>query len=297
MTISRLAVALLLCGTAASAQHVGPLIDRPQVLPRDTLDVTLDGTYTNWSANTPGSTALDGETLAMGLDYGLTDRAQLGIALALPINPGAGFGSVLASAAIAADNAVALRIDAGYENIGLNGNISSHTNRYFGGVGLPLKVPITRTVAFVSGRTGAVQFGHFNNIGTSGTGFYAGASALTDASPDFFVVSGGDNNSSTNFGINLPAGLLLQPDPHFAVTLLAGYSIAIIAPSISGAQTTALHFLPFGLEAVVTPARWLDFGARFRLDGYVGNTGGNLGLNAGYFDLRELMFWTRFHLG
>jgi hypothetical protein len=296
MQCSRLALALVLCGTAAPAQRLEPPISRSLVLPRGAVDVTLEGTYTNWSSSLPGATAVDGETLAFGFDFGVADRAQLGLAMALPINPGAGFGSVLGSAAFGAERSVAVRLDAGYEQIGFNGNLSSHTNRFFGGLGVPLKVPITPTVAFVSGRTGAVEFGHFNNIGSAGTGVYQGASALTDASADVFVISSGDNSTSTNFGINLPAGLLLQPDPHLAVTLLAGYSLAIIAPNVSGAQTSALHFLPFGVEAVVTPVPRLDFGARFRVDGYVGQTGGNLGLEVGYFDLRELMFWTRVRL-
>jgi len=299
MTISRAAVALVLCGTAASAQRLEPLISRPLVLPRGAFDLTLHGTYTNWSSSAPGAIALDGETLALGVDFGIGDRAQLGLATALPINPGAGFGSVLGSAAFATKSSVAVRLDAGFERIGLNGNNTSfisHTNRYFGGLGVPIKAPITPTMAFVSGRTGAVQFGHFNNTGSAGTGFYVGSSALAETSSDVFVISGGDNDSSTNIGINLPAGLLLQPDPHLAVTLLTGYSITIIAPNTSGAQTSAFHFLPVGLEAVVTPVPRLDLGARFFLDGYIAQTGGNLRLNAGYFDLRELMFWTRVHL-
>jgi hypothetical protein len=55
-----------------------------------------------------------------------------------------------------------------------------------------------------------------------------------------------------------------------------------------------LHFFPVGLEAVVSPTRILDLGARFSLDGYVAQTGGSPD-RAGYFDLRALMFWIRFH--
>src|SRR5205807_7181004 len=138
------------------------------------------------------------------------------LGLALPINPGAGFGSILASADVAVDEKIALRSDVGFESIGLNGNTgagASHTSRYFAGVGAFIKVPISPTVAFVTGRTGAIQFGHFKNLGDSGTGIYTGASGLTEASSDFLVLRGGNKGSRTLIGINLPFGLLLQPEP------------------------------------------------------------------------------------
>lgn len=298
MLASRTLIALLLSGAAASAQEtIRPVIDRPITLPQGRLDLTLHGTYTNWgnsSSAGAGPSSLTGETLALGADFGPTDQIQLGLGLALPINPGAGFGSILASADVALNEKIALRTDVGFESVGLNGNNTggiSHTSRYFGGVGASIKVPLSPTVAFVTGRTGAVQFGHFKNLGDSGTGVYTGASAFTEASSDFLVLSGGNNGSSTLIGINLPAGLLLQPDPHLALTLQAGYSAAI---STSG-SAQALHFIPVGLEAVVTPAPQFDIGARFFLDGYVAQSGGSSGGNPNYFDLRALMFYVRFH--
>ncbi|MFL5420718.1 MAG: hypothetical protein ACJ79Y_08105, partial [Myxococcales bacterium] len=87
------------------------------------------------------------------------------------------------------------------------------------------------------------------------------------------------------------AGLLLQPDPHFAVSLLAGYSAVVVLPPAGSAF--ASHFVPVGLEAVVTPVPALDIGARFSLDGYVGQSG-TTGAGPGYFDLRALMLWLRF---
>jgi hypothetical protein len=303
MPTFRIATALLLCGTAAAhAQQIQPLIDRPLTLPERAADVTLQGTYTNWAAGVvaPSSLgALDGETLAIGVDYGATDRVQLGLATVLPVNPGAAFGSIVGTAVIAAaSKPVAFRIDAGFESIGVNGDNTagtSHASRFFAGFGAPLKIPIAPTVAFVSGRTGAVQFGHFNNIGTSGTGEYLGASGFTQTASDLLVISGGDNNSNTIVGINLPAGLMFQPESHFALTLHAGYSAAISFPS-GGGSTMALHYMPVGLEAVLMPAPRVDIGARFFVDGYVAQSGGGAGSTPGYFDLREVMFWTRVHL-
>ena len=298
MLISRGLIALFLCATAASAQEIKPIIDRPITLPRGALELTLHGTYTNWATGISagaGPSSVDGETLALGIDFGATDQVQLGLGAALPIHPGAGFGSILASGAFALTPSAALRLDAGFENIGFNGDNTgsfSHTSRYFAGIGARLRVPLSPTVAFVTGRTGVVQFGHFNNIGDAGTGLYTGASALAENSSDFLVVSGGNNGSSTDIGLNLPAGLLLQADPRVALTLLAGYSTTIQIPSSGSAQ--ALHFIPVGLEAVFTPAAPLDIGFRFLLDGYVAQSGGSGAGAPGYFDLRALMLWFRF---
>ena len=300
MPASRTLIAVLLCCAAARAEELQPVIARPVTLPQGKLELTLHGTYTNWGSNQSaggGYYSMSGETLALGADFGATDKVQLGLGLALPINPGTGFGSILGTAAFAVDNGIALRTDVGVERIGVNGDttffISTTVTRYFAGVGASVKVPISPTMAFVTGRTGAIHFGHFNNIGQNGTGFYAGASALTEASSDFLVLSGGNNGGSTIVGINLPAGLLLQADPHLAVTLQAGYSAVI--QRINPGTTQALHFIPLGLEAVVSPTPLMDIGARFFLDGYVAQSGGSSSGGPRYFDMRALMLWFRIH--
>lgn len=293
MPARRALTALFLCGAAAGAQETQPLIDRPLTLPRGAVDLTLHGTYTNFGSGATGAASATGETLALGVDFGASDQAQLGFGLALPINPGAGFGSIMASAALGVSPRAALRVDAGFESIGANGNnagFPGHISRYFVGLGPRIKVPLSPTLAFVTGRIGAVQFGHFNNVGDNGTGFYFGASGLSQASSDFFVFSAGNNNSNTIIGFNLPAGLLLQAAPGLAVTFLAGYSGSISMPQ-SG-STQSLHFIPIGFEALVTPAPSLDFGMRFSFDGYVAHTG-SVASSPGYFDWRELMLWFR----
>jgi len=289
MPLPRALVGLLLCSAAASAQQVEPLIARPITLPRGAVDLTLHGTYTNWTiGGTPGSDP--GETLALGVDFGATDRVQLGLAMAFPINPGAAFGSILGNATFAMGKELALRLDGGYERFALNGGSSISIDRYLGGLGARIKIPLSPSVAFVSGRAGAVHFGHFNNLGEAGFGFYEGSSFLTELSSDFLVLSAGSNDSPTRLGINLPLGVLFQPDPHFALTLLAGYSAVIDFPH-TGSSATA-HFLPIGLEVVGTPVPWLDIGARFLVDGFVAQSSGSS--NTGYLDFRTLMLWFRF---
>ena len=49
MPCLRALIALLLCATAARAQKLQPLIERPLILPHGTVDLTLQGTYTNWA--------------------------------------------------------------------------------------------------------------------------------------------------------------------------------------------------------------------------------------------------------
>src|SRR5207249_9069959 len=49
MTSRRAVLALLLCGTAARAAGIEPLITRPITLPQGKVDLTLHGTYTSWS--------------------------------------------------------------------------------------------------------------------------------------------------------------------------------------------------------------------------------------------------------
>ncbi|HET9751951.1 MAG TPA: hypothetical protein VFP52_03275 [Myxococcales bacterium] len=301
------ALILCLCATAALGRDVEPPIARPVTLPRGALDATLQGTYTNWATGSlvgVNSTTLTGGTLSFGVDFGATDRVQLGLAAALPIHPGAGFGSVLGSAVLAASPDAALRLDAGFERIGFNGDGTAslpHTNRFFGGIGAPIKVAFSPTLAFVTGRSGAPHFGHFNDIGQGGTGLYLGASGLTELASDFLVLSGGDQDSGTVIGINLPAGLLLQPDPGFGVTLQAGFSTNLTFPgSGSSAGKQVLFFFPMAIEAVVSPVRALDVGLRFSLDGYFQQVGANSDVVAGgpgYFDLREIMLWFRMHTG
>src|SRR5882762_7763744 len=131
MHISRALFAFALGGAAAAqAQQLQPLIDRPLTLPRGTLDLVLHGTYHNWAAGAPGAglgdprpaglASISGETLALAIDYGSTDQAQVGLGLAFPINPGAGFGSVVLNGMFSTGPLAALRVDVGYERIGLN---------------------------------------------------------------------------------------------------------------------------------------------------------------------------------
>lgn len=296
MNSRRVLAALVLSGAGLHAQPPEPPILRPITLPQGRVDLTIHGTYTDWDFSHLGLEeafpSLTGETVALGVDFGVTDHVQLGLATALPVHPGLAFGSILVTGAVALEPRCALRLDAGYERTGVNGQNAKNEvpfHRFFGGLGLPVKIPISAAVAFVSGSADAVGFGHFNNIGVGGMGIYYGVSQL-GSSVDVLVVEVGDDGRSSTIGVNLPLGLLLQPDPGFAFTLQTGYSGVFTSGS-----STALHYLPLKLEAVVTPDRTLDLGARFFVDGFVARTGGGLGGNFDYFDTRAFMLWLRVH--
>src|SRR5260370_28588060 len=125
MPSSRILIPLLLLGGLARAAELQPLIERPITLARGAVDLTVHGTYTNWgnaSAAGGAPSSLTGETLALGVDFGATDQAQLGLGVALPINPGAGFGSLVASVALALDKRTAGRGHAGLPSIRPHGD-------------------------------------------------------------------------------------------------------------------------------------------------------------------------------
>src|SRR5258708_12492888 len=158
MPSSRVLIALALLpllGGLARAEELPPLIEPPITLARGAIDLTVTGTYTNWATGAPagtGPSSLAGETLALGADFGATDQAQLGLGVALPINPGAGFGSLFASAAFALDKRTAVRVDAGYERIGPNGDNTpgfSPTNPHLPRPGPPLHAPPAPPLPFL----------------------------------------------------------------------------------------------------------------------------------------------------
>src|SRR3954468_17834137 len=98
----RAPVALLLLSAAAGrAEQLQPLIQRPLTLPHGTVDLTLQGTYTNWASDpaaAPGTAWRPGESLVLAVDFGMPgdpggviDATQLGFAVAMPVHPGAGW--------------------------------------------------------------------------------------------------------------------------------------------------------------------------------------------------------------
>jgi hypothetical protein len=273
-------LALVLLPFAALAEPVA-LIDRPLVLPRGAFELNLMGNITNEDT---AATSLTGEVLGLGLEFGL-GNAQFGIAGALPVNPGFGVGSLLASAAFALAPRTALRLDFGVEHFGVNGAAGGSGTLVYGAIGVPFQVRLSRSVSLVSGRVGALRFAHFSNVGTGGVGVYTGASAAPFESSDLITITN-ELNGSSLITLNAPIGFLLQVAEPFAITLRSGVEVFI---PTSGGDPAA--FLPIGIDAVLS-AGPLDIGASFSLAGYVGGNGSVAG--PGYGDIRMGVLWLRF---
>lgn len=301
MTWLRSCLAALVCAAAAHAQDENPLLTRPVTLPRGSVDLTLHGTYSNWyiGPTTEVPSTWTGGTFALAVDFGVTDSLQLGLAAAFPISPAHSFGSVIGSALVAVDGDAAVRFDAGLERVGLNGSdlplSSTHSTRYFGGIGARLRFPVLPTIAFVVGRAGAVEFGAFNNVGDGQAAYYTGASMSPAGSADLVAISGGDAQTPTRIAVSVPAGFLVQPHPAVAVTIQSGYALTTLASntSSSASGTPVSHYVPLDVElAVSTPLPALELGTRLLFSGCVGQSGMS-GREPGYFDQRSLMFWLR----
>jgi hypothetical protein len=286
-----LAFVLLPCAVLAAPVETYPtsLIDRPLVLPQGKAEFGLLGNVSNWSV---GGDSLTGEAGALGAEIGF-GKAQLGVVVALPLNPGFGFGSAAASAAFALAPQTALRLDFCFDRIGLNGDNASAAdsqNVLTAGLGVPFRVRLAKNLSFVSGNVGAMSFAHFTNVGINGTGAYLGGGALTFSGSDllsFSATTGGGGQGQVT--LNLPLGLLIQVAPPFSITLHAGYVGTL---SISGG--TLQSYLPVGIDAVFTTAAGADIGASFSLAGPVDNFASIAGNGLGYADIRNASLWLRF---
>jgi hypothetical protein len=263
------------------------VIDRPLLLPGSTVELQLLGNISSWDTS-PFASTFDGESGALGLEIGF-GTAQVGVMAALPLQPGFGFGSVLASAAIALTPRTAVRIDLGVDHVNANGVSNFEAvNFYYAGFGLPFEVRLSPYLALVSGRVGAANFAHVNNIGTGGNDFYRGLGFAPFESADLLTLTTQVDGGS-QVAVNLPIGLLLQVAQPFSLTFRSGYE-----GFISSAGGGTAHFIPLGIDAVVSVGAAFDFGASFSFAGEIKSTSAGAGFaNVGYTDIRMATVWLR----
>jgi hypothetical protein len=285
--VRALLAALLLLPCAALAEppswssladrYPQAIIDRPLMLPQNTVELNLLGNVTTESGLQAG------ESVALGVEVGLGE-GQGGIVLALPAAPGFGFGSIFGSTAWAVGRKAAFRADLGLDHSG--GDIGrAEAWFYSAGAGFPFEVRLGEAFALVSGRVGAMGVAHFVNLDVGGAGFYRGASQPF-SSADLLVYTKRENGES-QVTVNLPIGLLAQVAPGFAVTLRTGFEAIIVASGPGGAQ----YFVPLGADAVFSPSRALDIGASFSIAGQVAQSAP--AASAGYTDLFMGSLWLR----
>jgi hypothetical protein len=215
------------------------------------------------------------------------------------VAPGAGFGTLVGSVSTQLSPSHGARFDLAYERVGTNGNLAPgtsdsalHVKRYIAGVGIPVKVELGPTLAFVSGQTGVAAFGRPRNLGSQGVGLYLGAATFPAGTADNLQISSGSDGSATQIALNLPLGLQFQPDPRVALTFSVAYSGIFEIPQ-NGGSTQSLHFLPVSFEAVASPVPAVDVGASVMLDGYLASSSGG-GSGPGFFDLRAVQLFLRF---
>lgn len=269
-----------------------PLIDRPITLPGGAVEVDLLGDFSRWSAQSSSAT---GESGAVGIEWGFGGGGQFGLTVALPLQPGFGFGTVAASAAFAVTDSVAIRLDAGYDRLSLTGNtgeVGNFTQDFlFGALGAPFKVRLDRGVALVSGDVGAFKAGHFTNVGQNGAALYLGAS-FTPVSPAGLVTISKplSDSSGTIITVNAPIGLLFQPAEAFAVTVRTAYLAEIFTGS---GDTSTSQFVPLHADMVISPAPSLDVGLTFGVAGQV--KGDPILAPTGFFDVFDAALWLRLH--
>lgn len=268
------------------------VIDRPITLPAGAVEVDLLGNFSRWSAQ---SSSASGESAAAGIEWGFAGGAQLGLTVALPIQPGFTFGTLAGSALFAVTSATAIRLDAGYDRISLSGNpadVRTFSQDFlFAGLGVPFKVRLSRDLSLVSGETGAFKVGHFTNVGQDGAALYLGASFTPISPADLVTISKPLSDSNgTIITVNAPVGLLFQAADALAVTLRTGYLAQIFT---GGGDTSTLQFAPLHADAVISPAPSMDVGLTFGVAGQV--TGERLLAPTGFFDVFDASLWLRLH--
>jgi hypothetical protein len=299
MTTTRLAflslVALIAIPAAAradaatsAAYDTSTWVNRPLLLPAGVGRGGGTVGIMNLSQN-GGSAA--GEYLTLDLDYGFSDNLQLGVAVALPLDPAA-FGSVIGTAIFGVGPMAAIRLEGGIVrgtvDFGTLGSDGSNIGVV--AAGIPWKTQLSPGLAFVTGGTTADAFGRPYALSSNGGGisigaipFYTGqdlvAVAFNNNSSSSSSTSGSSSSTDTVVVLQAPFALLADLSATVAVQPRAGFRVII--PS----QGSTEKALPIGVDLMGRLSR-LDLGASLDIAGILES-------GVGYFDLLQLTVWAR----
>jgi hypothetical protein len=255
------------------APYPQALIDRPPNLPPHMVQLSAAGALTNTGGLLPN---LNGVVVSVAQDAGITPWFQLGAFLSAPVYPNADLGALLLNAQFAVGRSVALRVELGYERpvvFDLFSNQST-SDAFSFSTGPTGKWRLSRTLAITWGSTPGMRLGRLLDAG----GVYESIPFNSDSA---FSISAG-RDIMVSFG--LPAGLLLQPLPSFAVHLSVRPDFLVSRPSWHSADIGLI--IPVELDLVWTPIPSLDIGASAGLLGTL--TG-----NSRYTDVRDFGLWVR----
>ena len=100
-----------------------------------------------------------------------------------------------------------------------------------------------------------------------------------------------EEDGPTQISLSAPFGLLWQIDRGLAATFRFGYEVVV---STDSDRTGTQHFIPLGLDVVVTPVEILDVGATVALAGQITETGA--GASGGFTDAPMGSLWLRLRL-
>lgn len=229
-TLALLACTLLAVPPAAADDYATVLIDRPLTLPPQMLQLEAAASLTHFGAAVdpaPSNT----EALQFSADYGILHHLQAGAVVDVQVSPSSNFARGLLSGQYQLLEFAAVRLDLGAQRVD-NGDL------YFAfGVGLPLHLKLTDTVALVSSRPYA--YGAEDDLFS----FRAGGSTISE--------------------LRLPAGILYQVSPYIALVGRTGIR-----------NQGSAYYVPLGADATVSVSR-LDFGVTFDLAGQVSPSNGN----------------------
>lgn len=278
-----LAVFVLLPLAARAESHYLPreIIERPLMLPSNVVELDVLGNVSSQAG------ALAGSAAAVGIELGLGD-GEAGFAVALPVAPGLGFGSVYGSAAWSIQKQLAFRVDLGFEHS--QGDVGrSDENFYTAGAGLLFSSRLGPAWALTFGQSRAINFARFVNLSLGGTGFYTGATAGFDSTD--VVVYTKQEDGPTQISGSAPFGLLWQALPELAATLRFGYEVVV---STDGNRNGTQHFIPLGLDLVLTPVPAVDVGASLSLAGKIAQTGASA--SGAFTDAPMGALWLRLRL-
>jgi hypothetical protein len=227
--LALLACTLVAVPPAAADEDSTVLIDRPLTLPPQTLQLEAGASLTHFGAAVapaPSNT----EALQFAADYGILHHLQAGAVVDVQVSPSSDFARGLLGGQYQLLAFAAVRIDLGAQRVG--GDID-----FAFGVGLPLHLKLTDTLALVSSRPYAYG-----------------------AEDDLFSFRAGSNGSISE--LRLPVGILYQVHPN----------VALVGRTGIRSQDSAT-FVPLGVDATVSVSR-LDFGVTLDLAGQVSPSSG-----------------------
>ncbi len=229
---SRLVIVFTLLAVSPALADDYPLrlIDRPLAIP--------DGSYEPFAAfallsfpnaTSPAPSSVDMAQFA--LDIGVAPKVQVGAYTAIEVSPQTHLYTALASAQYQLVQFAAVRADLGLQKV--------DSGELYGavGIGLPVRLKLSETVALISSRPYA----------WSADDDIVQVRFRSDAISDF----------------HFPVGLLVQLDPHFSFAVRSGYRY----------QGSA-GFVPAGADAVGSFGP-LDIGVTFDIAGQISPSNGN----------------------